>query len=1299
MKRFFVFLLALAACAALLCVTASAEDVPANVNWTEISTETELRTQAQSPGTHYVKVTQSFDVTQTYNIYVYSDLTLDLNGCTITLRPPTKEVYNGYAMFVVGDEAQKIEGSFTLMDSSPEKNGKLTFAYLGQEYQDGEDTKTCRAGAVSLKKDSTFTMKSGTIERFGGTYSLSVINLGRPNTTFNMEGGVIQNCTTPNGLSGIVVGITSRDNTFNMTGGEIKDCATGGVGVIYASNATIHIGGSARITNNKSSNGGAFYVKNGTRLKIDGSAVIEGNESAQNGGAIYACAGSETGDKPSAVEIGGSAQIRGNKATGTYSKGGAIYAMDAGITMTGGTISANSAANGSHEVYLAGSSAQSPSVFTMSGGKIEHTTAASGSSPLVSFQINANSELRISDNAEITLSGKQYAFELIGTGKLTATGGTVIASGTDAAMKLGNNASVNPEKAATFAGADEETAAFVTYPDRNTYWVNKYVKLVPGWTLTLDNNGHGDIPDPIIVPKNLGANIQKLSDTADGYLCTGWYYDRECTRMYEREPFTQDTTLYAGWVKNGDFGLRISGWKEEDGENILQYDDVTYGTPEANENQTKTFTIQNIGSETLEVALYTFSGVPLNQLYFGRDAEKEFIKNVELAPGEGKTVYAEYVTPSLWPNIWQDVSKPRIDGPYPITVTAKNDASKTMTYYFYTKRQLIRATASLATPTLTTSSYPYGTKLRDITPPAGWSWVDAADARLPAGTTSARARYTLSNDEKLFYDWSGVEGYDAQTQTVTRDIALTITKGDAPALLFTCTLPTERTYDGNQKLASVTAKEAGSDGYAPYTGTITVLYNGSMTPPTDAGTYQISVALGGDGNYNACSAGNAVSDAQTWRFTIAPATVALPTAVSGLVYNGETQTGVALPEGAHYTLRNNTAKNAGDYTATASLTDKKNYAWPDGTSDDKQIAWSIAKAAPGEITVLMQGFACGSTPPTPTLSANPGNAQVRFYYTGEKQSSGGTLWSANEGRKLLSGTYYIYAELEESANYTAYTTAPTAFSVYSLAAGVSIRVAETEHGRIQAPPSALPGSTVPVRAEPNTGYLLGSLRVTDANGKRIPVTKKTDGSYTFLMPNSTVRIEAEFVSGNPFVDVSASAWYADAVCSAWANGLIDGVDKTHFRPDGSLTVAQAIKLAAALHQRLQTGEVTLENGSPWYRSYLEYAVTNGIVEEAYLRCSAEALNAPVQRDEFAHILYGAAKSYTAINEIGADALPDVKTGDRYAAEIYTLYRAGVLTGSDRSGTFYPASSLRRSEAAAILIRAFDESARRTVSLQ
>ena len=252
MKRFFAILIVLAACLALFCVTAGAENIPNDVTWEEISSESQLR--ALEYGTHYAKVTQSFEVSTPSNIYVYGDLTLDLNGCTITLKAKNKEEFNGYAMFVVGDDTNK--ASFTLMDSSPAQTGKLTFAYLGDTYQEEENgqtvTKTCRAGAVSMKKGSAFTMKSGTIDRFGGTYTLSVINLGRPNTTFNMEGGVIQNCTTPNDLGGIVVGITSSGNTFNMTGGEIKNCETGGSGVIYASNATVHIGGNAKITNNKS---------------------------------------------------------------------------------------------------------------------------------------------------------------------------------------------------------------------------------------------------------------------------------------------------------------------------------------------------------------------------------------------------------------------------------------------------------------------------------------------------------------------------------------------------------------------------------------------------------------------------------------------------------------------------------------------------------------------------------------------------------------------------------------------------------------------------------------------------------------------------------------------------------------------------------------------------------------------------------------------------------------------------------------------------------------------------------------
>ena len=43
MKRFFAILIVLAACLALFCVTAGAEDIPNDVTWEEISSESQLR--------------------------------------------------------------------------------------------------------------------------------------------------------------------------------------------------------------------------------------------------------------------------------------------------------------------------------------------------------------------------------------------------------------------------------------------------------------------------------------------------------------------------------------------------------------------------------------------------------------------------------------------------------------------------------------------------------------------------------------------------------------------------------------------------------------------------------------------------------------------------------------------------------------------------------------------------------------------------------------------------------------------------------------------------------------------------------------------------------------------------------------------------------------------------------------------------------------------------------------------------------------------------------------------------------
>ena len=189
------------------------------------------------------------------------------------------------------------------------------------------------------------------------------------------------------------------------------------------------------------------------------------------------------------------------------------------------------------------------------------------------------------------------------------------------------------------------------------------------------------------------------------------------------------------------------------------------------------------------------------------------------------------------------------------------------------------------------------------------------------------------------------------------------------------------------------------------------------------------------------------------------------------------------------------------------------------------------------------------------------------------------------------------------------------------------------------------------------------------------------------------------VSKFPFADVPSDSWYYSSVKAAWENGLIDGVTANEFKPNATLTLAQTIKLAAALHQLDRTGEVSLTSGGAnWYDSYVNYAVTNGIIEKDYANYTKAQMNAPVTRGEFVHIFHGAEEAYKAINTVADNAIPDVKTTDKFAAEIYEFYRAGILTGSDAKGTFHSASTIKRSEAAAILLRMFEAAARVSIDL-
>ena len=189
---------------------------------------------------------------------------------------------------------------------------------------------------------------------------------------------------------------------------------------------------------------------------------------------------------------------------------------------------------------------------------------------------------------------------------------------------------------------------------------------------------------------------------------------------------------------------------------------------------------------------------------------------------------------------------------------------------------------------------------------------------------------------------------------------------------------------------------------------------------------------------------------------------------------------------------------------------------------------------------------------------------------------------------------------------------------------------------------------------------------------------------------------AQTYPAGKFTDVSDGAWYAQSVRTAYELGLVAGVSDTAFNPEGSITIGSTVALAARLHSIYTTGSADFTQGSPWYAVYVNYAVDNGILTLGQFN----DYNANATRRQFAGILAKAlpAEALEAVNTVEDGAIPDVAAGSENYEEIYTLYRAGVLTGSDDKGTFAPETTIDRASVAAIVSRMADPELRQSITL-
>lgn len=203
-----------------------------------------------------------------------------------------------------------------------------------------------------------------------------------------------------------------------------------------------------------------------------------------------------------------------------------------------------------------------------------------------------------------------------------------------------------------------------------------------------------------------------------------------------------------------------------------------------------------------------------------------------------------------------------------------------------------------------------------------------------------------------------------------------------------------------------------------------------------------------------------------------------------------------------------------------------------------------------------------------------------------------------------------------------------------------------------------------------------------------------DGGVTCNYTNKMSNALASQINNNgaanyliSFDDVKKDSWYYDSVQSAAKLGLING-DGSMFYPDNNLSYAEAIVLAVrmnAYYKGLDGNKIFPTGSQPWYRAYLDYAERNAIpsIYDDY--------DEKITREEFVHILYSSLpeSEYEAINTVEDDSIPDVSMKHEYADEIYSFYRAGIITGSEDK-SFNPDSHIKRSEVAAILCRMMGE---------
>ena len=271
----------------------------------------------------------------------------------------------------------------------------------------------------------------------------------------------------------------------------------------------------------------------------------------------------------------------------------------------------------------------------------------------------------------------------------------------------------------------------------------------------------------------------------------------------------------------------------------------------------------------------------------------------------------------------------------------------------------------------------------------------------------------------------------------------------------------------------------------------------------------------------------------------------------------------------------------------------------------------------------------------------------------------------------------------------------------------SITVPKTENGKLAiSGERAEAGDKVTITVTPDEGYKLDKLTVTDKDGKEIEVTALGNDKYSFVMPKGDAKITASFSAIiticpkdetcpiHNYTDSKTTAWYHDGVHYCIENGLMIGVAKELFAPNGITTRAQIVTILWRME-----GEPAVDytmsfkdvKDGKWYTEAIRWAQSVGVVEG--YNADTFGPNNTITREQMATILWRYSK-YKGIDvSVGEDtnilSYEDAANVKGWAMDgMQWAFGAGIIVGIEKDNSMYldPQGNAVRSQSATMIYR-------------